>query len=575
MYKEIYNSWINSGYIDYKTKEELKAIRDEKEIEDRFYKNLEFGTGGLRGIMGAGTNRINIYTIGLATQGLAKYVIKNYGNDASVTIGYDSRNMSKEFAERAVAVLCANKIKVNLFESLRPTPMLSYAVRYLNSKVGIVITASHNPKEYNGYKVYGEDGAQFTDKGSEEILSYINEINDFSTIKVLGVKEAKENGLLSIIGEEVDKSYIDSVKELTIRKEMVKNNASDLKVIYTPIHGSGNIPVRRVLSELGYNNLSVVREQELPDGDFPTVDYPNPEQAGVFKLALEMAKDINPDIIFGTDPDSDRIGVVVKDNMNEYRVLSGNQTGVLLSNYIISSLSEENKLASNGAIIKTIVTSEMVREVASDFNVEVIDVLTGFKYIGEKIKEFEESYSNTYLFGYEESYGCLAGTFVRDKDAVSAAVLICEMALYYKLKGMTLYDALISLYEKYGFYKEDVISIELCGKGGQEKIQRAIDILRNSSILEVSGVKIRRIMDYKLSIEKDLIYKCEKKIELPKSNVLRFILEDKSWFVVRPSGTEPKMKIYVSVVGDSIEDADSKVNVFKKCVMKIINEAFK
>ena len=453
--------------------------------------------------------------------------------------------------------------------------MLSYAVRYLNSKVGIVITASHNPKEYNGYKVYGEDGAQFTDKGSEEILSYINEINDFSAIKVLGLKEAKENGLLSIIGEEVDKSYIDSVKELTIRKEMIKNNASDLKVIYTPIHGSGNIPVRRVLSELGYNNLSVVREQELPDGDFPTVDYPNPEQAGVFKLALEMAKDINPDIIFGTDPDSDRIGVVVKDNMNEYRVLSGNQTGVLLSNYIISSLSEENKLASNGAIIKTIVTSEMVREVASDFNVEVIDVLTGFKYIGEKIKGFEESYSNTYLFGYEESYGCLAGTFVRDKDAVSAAVLICEMALYYKLKGMTLYDALISLYEKYGFYKEDVISIELCGKGGQEKIQKAIDILRNSSILEVSGVKIRRIMDYKLSIEKDLIYKCEKKIELPKSNVLRFILEDKSWFVVRPSGTEPKMKIYVSVVGDSIEDADSKVNVFKKCVMKIINEAFK
>lgn len=575
MHKEIYNSWINSGYIDCKTKEELKAIRDEKEIEDRFYKNLEFGTGGLRGIMGVGTNRINIYTIGLATQGLAKYVIKNYGNGAAVTIGYDSRNMSKEFAERAAAVLCANKIKVNLFESLRPTPMLSYAVRYLNSKVGIVITASHNPKEYNGYKVYGEDGAQFTDKGSEEILSYINEINDFSAIKVLGLKEAKENGLLSIIGEEVDKSYIDSVKELTIRKEMIKNNASDLKVIYTPIHGSGNIPVRRVLSELGYNNLSVVREQELPDGDFPTVDYPNPEQAGVFKLALEMAKDINPDIIFGTDPDSDRIGVVVKDNMNEYRVLSGNQTGVLLSNYIISSLSEENKLASNGAIIKTIVTSEMVREVASDFNVEVIDVLTGFKYIGEKIKGFEESYSNTYLFGYEESYGCLAGTFVRDNDAVSAAVLICEMALYYKLKGMTLYDALISLYEKYGFYKEDVISIELCGKGGQEKIQKAIDILRNSSILEVSGVKIRRIMDYKLSIEKDLIYKCEKKIELPKSNVLRFILEDKSWFVVRPSGTEPKMKIYVSVVGDSIEDADSKVNVFKKCVMKIINEAFK
>lgn len=575
LYKRKYDLWVSSEYVDEKTKDELKSISDEKEIEDRFYRELEFGTGGLRGVMGAGTNRMNIYTVGRATQGLAKYILMHYGNKASVSIARDSRNMSKEFSERAASVLCGNGIRVNLFESLRPTPMLSYAVRYLGSKVGIVVTASHNPKQYNGYKVYGEDGAQFTDKGSEEILSYIKEIKDFSDVKVLDLEEAREKGLLSIIGEEVDKSYIEKVKALTIREELIKNHANDLKIIYTPIYGSGNIPVRRVLKELGYENLSVVKEQELPDGNFPTAPYPNPEQPAVFKLALEMAKEQNPDIIFGTDPDCDRIGVVVKDKSGEYRVLTGNQTGVLLTHYIVSSLKDLNKLPSNGAVIKTIVTSEMVREVANDFNIEIMDVLTGFKYIGEKIKEFEESKTHTYLFGYEESYGCLAGTFVRDKDAVVAAALICEMTLYYKSKGMSLYDALIELYEKYGFYKEDIISIELAGKEGQEKIQKVIEHLRISSPSYINGINITKKMDYKLSIEEDLVNSIKKYIDLPKSNVLRFISEDRSWFVVRPSGTEPKMKVYVSVVGENLEDADAKVEQFKKNVMKVIEQSYK
>jgi len=575
LYKKKYDLWVSSEYLDEGTKEELKNIKDEKEIEDRFYKELEFGTGGLRGIMGAGTNRMNIYTVGRATQGLAKYILKYYGEKASVSIACDSRNMSKEFSERAASVLCGNNIRVNLFESLRPTPMLSYAVRYLGSKVGIVVTASHNPKQYNGYKVYGEDGAQFTDKGSEEILSYIKEIKNFSDVKVLDLEESRQKGLLNIIGEEVDNSYIEKVKALTIREELVKNHANDLKIIYTPIYGSGNIPVRRVLSELGYENLSVVKEQELPNGNFPTVPYPNPEQPAVFKLALEMAKEQNPDIIFGTDPDCDRIGVVVKDKCGEYRVLTGNQTGILLTYYIVSSLKDLNKLPSNGAVIKTIVTSEMVRAVTNDFNVEIMDVLTGFKYIGEKIKEFEESKSHTYLFGYEESYGCLAGTFVRDKDAVVGAALICEMALYYKSKGMSLYDALIELYQKYGFYKEDIISIELAGKEGQEKIQKAIEYLRISSPSSINGIKISKKMDYKLSIEQNLYNSTKKDIELPKSNVLRFILEDRSWFIVRPSGTEPKMKVYVSVVGYNLEDADGKMEEFKKNVMKVIDESYK
>jgi phosphoglucomutase len=573
LYKEKYNVWLNSEFLDEVSKTELKNVKSEKEMEDRFYKDLEFGTGGLRGIIGIGSNRMNIYTVGKTTEGLAEYLLDRYKKDISVSIAYDSRIMSKEFAEAAASTLCANGIKVYLFESLRATPMLSYTVRHFKSKAGIVITASHNPKEYNGYKVYGEDGGQVTDESAKEIFSFIQGINDFHKIKNMNIEEASQKGLLNIIGEEVDKEYISRVKDLTIRKELVDKNAHNLKIIYTPIHGAGNIPVRRVLKELGYKNLTVVKEQEQPDGYFPTAAYPNPEDPKVFNIALDMAKEIEPDIIFGTDPDCDRIGIVVKDSNGKYRVLTGNQTGVLLTHYILSSLKEMNKLPENGTIIKTIVTTEMASDIAKEYGANLIDVLTGFKYIGEKIDEFEEKGDKKYIFGFEESYGYLAGDFVRDKDAVIASMLICEMTLYYKNKGMSLYEALMNLYEKYGFYKESLVSLELKGKEGQEKISKALQYLRHSMRYSLGDVKIVKKMDYKLSIEKDLININEKMIELPKSNVLKFIMEDNSWFVVRPSGTEPKMKIYLSVIGNSIEDAEERIVLFKKNVMKIIEEA--
>ncbi|MDP4177100.1 MAG: phospho-sugar mutase [Bacillota bacterium] len=572
-YNEIYKKWIDSDIVDENTKNELLSIKDEKEIEDRFYKDLEFGTGGLRGVIGAGTNRMNIYTVGKATQGLALYLLNNYKDQVSVSIGYDSRNMSKEFAEISSLVLCANGIKVNLFESLRPTPVVSYTTRYLGSKAGIVITASHNPKQYNGYKVYGEDGGQVTDKNAGIILECIESLKDFKDVKKITKSKAIEEGLLNIIGEDVDKTYIEKVKSLAIRKDLISKYSKELNIIYTPIHGSGNIPVRRVLKELGYSNLNVVKEQELPDGNFPTAPYPNPEDPKVFKIAMEMAKSLSPDIIFGTDPDCDRLGVVVKDSKGEYKVLSGNQTGVLLTNYILTSLKEINKMPKNGTIIKTIVTTEMVRNIAKDNNVELIDVLTGFKYIGEKIKEFEENNNKTFIFGFEESFGYLSGTFVRDKDAVIASMLVCEMALYYKKKNMSLYDALIELYNKYGFYKEGLTSIELSGKEGQEKIQKVMQELRDDLKDEIDGIKIAKKMDYKLSVEKDLTNDIETTINLPKSNVLKFILEDGSWFVVRPSGTEPKVKIYSSVVGNSLCDADNKFVKFNNTIMSIINSA--
>jgi phosphoglucomutase len=572
-YREVYELWLESSVVDERTKEELRTITDEKELEDRFYKELEFGTGGLRGVIGVGSNRMNTYTVGKATQGLALYLLNTYSEEISVSIAYDSRIMSKEFAETAACVLCANGIKVNLFEGLRPTPMLSYTVRHMGSKAGIVVTASHNPKQYNGYKVYGEDGGQVTDKAASQILEYITSLNDFSEIKTIDIDEAKNKGLLNIIGEDIDKSYLEKVKALTIREELVKVHAKDLRIIYTPIHGAGNMPIRRVLGELGYENLAVVKEQEQPDGNFPTAAYPNPEDPRVFNIALEMAREVQPDIIFGTDPDCDRIGVVVKDNKGEYKVLSGNQTGVLLTHYIVSSLKETNKLPENGVVIKTIVTTDMVKKITEDYNVELMDVLTGFKYIGEKIKEFEQTGSNSYLFGFEESYGYLAGTFVRDKDAVVAATLISEMTLYYKIKGMSLYDALMELYKEYGFYKESLISIDLQGKEGQEKIANSLEYLRHSMKAAVNGVRIVKKMDYKLSVEKDLVNIEEKTINLPKSNVLKFVLEDGSWFVVRPSGTEPKMKIYLSCIGSSLSDADSVMEKFKESIMAIINDA--
>ena len=568
-YREKYNIWLTSDRINEDTKRELKDIKDDKEIEDRFYKDLEFGTGGLRGIIGAGSNRMNIYTVSKATQGFANYLNDSFENP-SVAIAYDSRNMSKEFAKATALTLAANNIKVYLFESLRPTPMLSFTVRHLNCKGGVVITASHNPKEYNGYKVYDEFGGQVTDLKASKIINCVNDIKDFSEIKTINENDAIDKGLLVYIGEDVDKAYIEKVKGLAIRDELVKEKAKDLKIIYTPIHGSGNIPVRRVLKELGYENVLVVKEQELPDGNFKTAPYPNPENPNVFEIALEMAKTENPDIIFGTDPDCDRIGVVVKDSDGEYKVLTGNQTGLLLTDYILNSLKETGKLPQNGVVIKTIVTTEGAREIANHYGVEILDVLTGFKYIGEKIREFKESGDKTYIFGFEESYGYLAGDFVRDKDAVIAGMLISEMTLYYKQKGLSLAEGLTKLYEKFGFFKEELVSIELKGKEGQEKIASCIEALRNAKLTEVSGDKIKTRLDYKLSIEENLDTNIKSVIELPKSNVLKFIFENGSSFVVRPSGTEPKMKVYLAVKGNSLDGAQKDMVRFKENVMNLI-----
>lgn len=570
-YKEKYNRWLNLDITNKEIKQELLSIKDEKEIEDRFYKDLEFGTGGLRGVIGAGNNRLNIYTVGKATQGLAIYLLERYKNDISVTIAYDSRNMSPEFAECASLVLAANGIKVNLFESLRPTPELSFAVRELKSNAGIVLTASHNPKQYNGYKVYGEDGCQITDEAANSIISEINNV-DYTDINNISKDEAVEKGLLKVIGEEVDRKYIDILKLYTINKELVKNYAKDLKIIYTPIHGTGLMPIKRILTELGYENLHIVKEQESPDGNFPTAPYPNPEDPKVFEIALKMAEEINPDIIFGTDPDADRIGVVVKDSNGKYQVLNGNQIGVLLTHYILEAYKNENNLPHNGAIVKTIVTTEMVRNICKDYNIELFDVLTGFKYIGETIGNFEKSDSNTFIFGFEESFGCLFGDHARDKDAVVTAQMICEMTLYYKNKGLSLYEGFINLCEKYGYYKEKLISIELKGKEGQEKISSCIEYLRANEIKEINGVMVKIFFDYKLSQSKDMQTNQLSMLTLPKSNVLKYVLEDGSWFVVRPSGTEPKMKIYLAVIGNSIEDSNGQMDIFEKNIMKNINK---
>ncbi|WP_294392387.1 phospho-sugar mutase [uncultured Clostridium sp.] len=569
-YKEKYNEWINSDIINDETKNELRSISDEKEIEDRFYQDLDFGTGGLRGIIGAGSNRMNIYTVAKATQGFADYLNDNF-TDPSVAIAYDSRNMSKEFAQSAALTLCANNIKVYLYESLRPTPVLSFTVRELKCSGGIVITASHNPKIYNGYKVYDEFGGQVTDAKAKTIINCVNAIDNFSKINTIDESAALEKGLLKYIGEDVDNVYYEKVKGLSIRKDLVKEKADTLNVIYTPIHGSGNVPVRSVLKQLGYSNVKVVKEQELPDGNFPTASYPNPENPDVFELAMKMAETEDPDIIFGTDPDCDRIGVVVKDSQGDFKVLTGNQTGLLLTHYVLSSLKETNKLPKNGVVIKTIVTTEGARAIAEDFDIELMEVLTGFKYIGEKIREFEDVGDKTYLFGFEESYGYLAGNFVRDKDAVIASMLVCEMALYYKEQGKSLYEALIELYEKYGYFKEQLVSLELKGKEGQEKIAVCIEGLRNDPITEVDGVKVVKNFDYKLSVENDTVNNVKNEIKLPKSNVLKYILSDSSYFVVRPSGTEPKMKVYLAVKGSSLENSEKEMERFKEKVMAIIN----
>jgi phosphoglucomutase len=571
-YKVKLNEWLESEFVSEEFKNELRNIKDEKELEDRFYTELEFGTAGLRGVLGAGTNRMNIHTVGKAAEGLARYLVKNVENP-SCAIAYDSRIKSDEFAMVSALILASHGVKVYLYESLAPVPLLSFAVRYYGTSAGIVITASHNPQAYNGFKVYGSYGGQVTDEEAGKILKEMHAIEKFEDVSSITEQEALDKNLLVYIGEEVMKAYMESIKTLTVKKDMVKENAKNLKIIYTPIHGSGNIPVRRVLKELGYT-VHVVKEQELPDGTFPTAPYPNPENPQVFELALKLAEEVQPDIIFGTDPDCDRVGVIVKDKDGNDQVLSGNQIGMLITYYLLTAMKEENKIPSNGVVIKTIVSTESVRAITKDFGVELLDVLTGFKYIGEKIEEYKETNEKTFLFGFEESFGYLAGTFVRDKDAVVASMILCEIATYYKTKGMTLYDALMEIYEKYGFYIEGIESFTRTGKDGQEQIRKCVEYFRNNTLEEVGGVKTVSKEDYKLKERVDLLTGEKTAITLPSSNVIKYTLEDGSWFVVRPSGTEPKMKAYVAVKGNSLEDAQVKMETFKKRVVSIVEVGF-
>lgn len=561
-YKEKYNQWVNDEYFDEATRNELKAIADDdKEIQERFYKDLEFGTGGLRGIMGAGTNRMNRYTVGKATQGLANY-IKKQGEETvkkGVALAYDSRNMSKEFAETAGLVMAGNGIKAYIYDALRPTPMLSFAVRHLGCTAGIVVTASHNPPEYNGYKVYWADGGQVPYPRDEEIITEVNNVEKYSDIKFMDKDEAVKAGLFNVMDKSVDDEFIKNVKAQSMNPEVIKAVADDFKIVYTPIHGSGNIPVRRALSEIGFKNVFVVKEQELPDGNFTTVGYPNPEDPKVFNLAIELAKKENADVIVGTDPDCDRVGVVVKNSEGEYVVLTGNMTGALLTEYILSQKKANGTLPSNGAVIKTIVTTEMIRPMCEEYGVKLYDVLTGFKYIGEKIKEFEESGDYTYVFGFEESYGCLAGTYARDKDAVVATMLVCEMAAYYKTKGLTLYEGLMEVYKKYGFFKEGIKSLTLKGIEGVERIKYIMDTLRNNTPSEFAGIKVEWARDYQTKEFKNLLTGETEEDTLPLSNVLHYTLEDGTWICARPSGTEPKLKFYYGVKAESIEAAEAKV----------------
>lgn len=572
-YKEVYKQWVNDEYFDEKTRAELKAIEgNDKEIQERFYKNLEFGTGGLRGIIGAGTNRMNIYTVSKATQGFANY-IKKQGESAvkkGVAIAYDSRRMSPEFAETAALVLNGNGIKTYLFESLRPTPVLSFSVRHLGCTGGIVVTASHNPPEYNGYKVYWEDGGQVPFPRDMAIIDEVSAISDFKEIKKADKEQAIKDGLFNIVGKEVDDAYVKNVEAQLINPDLIKS-ASDLKIVYTPLHGTGNIPVRRVLKEVGFENVNVVPEQELPDSEFSTVGYPNPEDPKAFTLAMKLADEIGADIVVGTDPDADRVGAVVKNKDGEYVILTGNMTGVLLTEYILSSKKEAGTLPKNGAVVSTIVSTDLTKAIAKNYNVAYFDVLTGFKYIGEKIKEFEKDNSYTYLFGFEESYGCLAGTYARDKDAVVATMLICELAAYYKSKGMSLYEGLQEVYKKYGFYKETIKSITLKGIEGIENMKKIMDTFRTDSPAEFGGSKVVETRDYNAGTFKNLVTGETGKVNLPKSNVLYYILENGTWFCVRPSGTEPKIKIYFGSKGETMEVAEKNIENALESVMKIVD----
>ena len=560
-YKDIYNEWIESSYFDEDTKDELRGIADdENEIKERFYKSLEFGTAGMRGIIGAGTNRINVYTVRKATRGVCRYIERKFGDEGKnrgVVIAHDSRRMSREFCEEAAATLAAYGIKAFVFDSLRATPMLSFAIRYLNCQMGIVITASHNPKEYNGYKVYGSYGGQICVDEANEIIDEVNSIESLGDIKVGSFDSYLESGMITVLDDDVDNAFNEAVLSQVRDKKMVSENGDKLRIIYTPIHGTGNVPVRRALKDAGFTDVAVVKEQELPDTEFSTVEYPNPEEKAVFNIAIDMAKESNADLIIGTDPDCDRVGIVVRDNNGEYIVLNGNQTGAIIVNYLFSKMNEAGNIPEKPVVIKTIVTSELGAAIAEHYGAEVVNTLTGFKFIGEKIHEYEDfgSVVKNFVIGYEESYGYLVGTHARDKDAVVASLILSEAALYYKLKGMNLYDALMEIYDKFGYYKEALKSITLKGIDGVEKIAEIMKSFRNDDISSIAGVKVDRKLDYKEGID-----------GLPKADVLKFVLEDNSWIAIRPSGTEPKIKFYFGVCGNNEVESDKKVNILKEYI---------
>ena len=573
-YKKVYEEWLNSPYFDEETKAELRGIaRDENEIRERFYAELEFGTAGLRGIIGAGTNRMNVYTVRKATQGLANYIAKVNGQSRGVAIAYDSRHMSPEFADVAALCLAANGIKAYVFESLRPTPELSFAVRQLHCIAGINITASHNPPEYNGYKVYWEDGAQITPPHDTGIMAEVKAVTDYAKVYTMDKKEAEEKGLYQVIGKDIDDPYIEALKSQVIHQDAIDAEKDQLKIVYTPLHGTGNIPARRVLKELGFTNVYVVKEQELPDGDFPTVSYPNPEADEAFTLGLKLAKEIDADLVLATDPDADRLGVRVKDKDGVYHTLTGNMSGCLLEEYELSQRkAAAGSLPEDGAVVSTIVTTNMAGTIAKAHGLRFIEVLTGFKYIGQQILGFEQSGKGTYLFGFEESYGCLIGTHARDKDAIVATMALCEAAAYYKTQGKTLWDAMIDMYEKYGYYKDDIQSITLKGIEGLEKIQSILETLRKNPPKEIGGYQVTSARDYKLDTIRNMATGEIIETGLPKSNVLYYDLTDDAWLCVRPSGTEPKVKFYYGVKGTSLADADEKSKALGEKVLEMIHQ---
>ena len=560
-YKEEYAFWLEDSYFDQETKDELLAIKDnETEIEDRFYKELEFGTGGLRGVIGAGTNRMNIYTVRKATQGLANYIKKQGGQEKGVAIAYDSRRMSPEFADVAALCLAANGIKAYVFDALRPTPELSFALRTLKCISGIVITASHNPPEYNGYKCYWEDGAQVTAPRDKEIITEVQNVTDYHEVLTMEKDAAVAAGLYQVIGKEIDDAYMVELKKQIIHPEIIKEVADDIKIVYSPFNGTGNVPVRRVLSELGFKNVFVVPEQEMPDPNFTTLDYPNPEDPKAFTLALKLAKEKNADIILATDPDADRLGIYALDTKTgEYVPFTGNMSGMLIAEYILRERTATGTMPENPALVSTIVTTNMAKAIADDYNVKFIEVLTGFKYIGEQIKFFEQSGSNNYVFGLEESYGCLAGTHARDKDAVVAVMCLCEMASWCKKNGLTVWDQMINLYNKYGYYKETQYAITMKGIEGANQIAAIMDNLRNNPPKNFGDLKVKEFRDYKSGETLDIATGTKGSTGLPSSNVLYFELENDSWCCARPSGTEPKIKFYMGVKGSSLEDSKAKV----------------